>query len=131
MRLDNPYDELSPGRLFTHGQLNDPMSGGPLYCRLRGFDGAEVEYEEIYHREDGSERIGSPRRLPIQFFIEETFGAGTREPRHRRRRRERHAVCRCPWTLGRSEAGQLGPDRFGIASADPRWALRSSLPAAH
>ena len=74
MRLDNPYDELSPGRLFTHGQLNDPMTGGPLYCRLRAFDGAEVEYEEIYHREDGSERIGRPRRLPIQIFIEETFG---------------------------------------------------------
>ncbi len=74
MRLDNDYDELSPGRLFIHGRLNDSMSGGPLYCRLRAFDGAEVEYEEIYHREDGSERIGSPRRLPIQFFIEETFG---------------------------------------------------------
>jgi hypothetical protein len=74
MRLDNHYDELEPGRLFTHGQLNDPMTGGPLYCRLRAFDGAQVEYEEIYHREDGWERIGSPRRLPIQYFIEETFG---------------------------------------------------------
>jgi hypothetical protein len=26
-------------------------------------------YEPIYHREDGSERIGSPRRLPIGGFI--------------------------------------------------------------
>jgi hypothetical protein len=50
------------------------MTGGPLYCRIRSFDGSQVEYEEIYHREDGSERIGSPWRLPIGAFIEETFG---------------------------------------------------------
>jgi hypothetical protein len=74
MRLENHYDELEAGRLFTHGQLNDPISGGPLYCRIRACNGAWVEYEEIYHREDGSERIASPRRLPVQFFIEETFG---------------------------------------------------------
>jgi hypothetical protein len=29
------------------------MTGGPLYCRIRSFDGSQVEYEEIYHREDG------------------------------------------------------------------------------
>jgi hypothetical protein len=74
MRLDKHSDELSPGRLFMHGRLNDPMTGGPLYCRIRSCDGAQVEYEEIYHREDGSERIGSPWRLPIGTFIEETFG---------------------------------------------------------
>jgi hypothetical protein len=33
MRLDNDSDELSPGRLFIHGRLNDPMTGGPLYGR--------------------------------------------------------------------------------------------------
>ncbi|MDQ6744107.1 MAG: hypothetical protein M3072_14695 [Candidatus Dormibacteraeota bacterium] len=74
MRLDNDPDELSPGRLFIHGQLNDPMTGGPLYCRILSFDGAFVEYEPIYHREDGSERLGSPRRLPIEGFFGETFG---------------------------------------------------------
>ena len=46
------------------------MTGGPLYCRILSFDRAWVEYEPIYHREDGSERIGSPRRLPIGGFIE-------------------------------------------------------------
>src|SRR3984893_12411886 len=74
MRLDNHSQELSPGRLFIHGQLNDPMTGGPLYCRILSFDAAWVEYEPIYHREDGSERLGSPRRLPIEGFLEETFG---------------------------------------------------------
>ena len=53
-------DELSIGRLFIHGRLNDPMTGGPLYCRILSFDAAWVEYEPIYHREDGSERLGSP-----------------------------------------------------------------------
>jgi hypothetical protein len=33
MRLDNDSDELSLGRLFIYGQLNDPMTGGPLHCR--------------------------------------------------------------------------------------------------
>jgi hypothetical protein len=51
--------------------------------------GTPAGYEEIYHREDGSERIASRRRLPIQFFVEETFGgryprtfttAGARDP---------------------------------------------------
>jgi hypothetical protein len=74
MRLGNDSDELSIGRLFIHGQLNDPMTGGPLYCRILSYDGAWVEYEPIYHREDGSERIGSPWRLPIGHFIEGTFG---------------------------------------------------------
>ena len=74
MRLDNDSEELSPGRLFIHGQLNDPMTGGPLYCRILSFDAAWVKYEPIYHREDGSERLGSPRRLPIEGFLEETFG---------------------------------------------------------
>jgi hypothetical protein len=60
MRLDNDSDELSQGRLFIHGRLNDPMTGGPLYCRVLSFDAAWVEYEPIYHREDGSERLRSP-----------------------------------------------------------------------
>jgi hypothetical protein len=54
MGLDNHSDEIAPGRLFTHARLNDPMTGGPLYCRIRGVEGDLVEYEEIYHREDGS-----------------------------------------------------------------------------
>src|ERR1700737_3746407 len=74
MRLDHHSDELSPGRLFIHARLNDPMTGGPLYCRIRGVEGDLVEYEEIYHREDGSERIGAPWRRPIGGFIEGTFG---------------------------------------------------------
>src|SRR5207248_11572571 len=74
MRLDNDSEELSPGRLFIHGRLNDPMTGGPLYCRILSFDPAWVKYEPIYHREDGSERLGSPRRLPSEGFLEETFG---------------------------------------------------------
>src|ERR1700694_2387102 len=51
MRLDNDSDELSPGRLFIHGRLNDPMTGGPLYCRVLSFDDSWVQYEPIYHRE--------------------------------------------------------------------------------
>jgi hypothetical protein len=39
------------------------------------FDAAWVEYEPTYHREDGSERLGSPRRLPIGGFFEETFAS--------------------------------------------------------
>jgi hypothetical protein len=50
------------------------MTGGPLYCRIRAFDGALVEFETIYHREGGSERIGRPSRMPIEGFIEVTFG---------------------------------------------------------
>jgi hypothetical protein len=74
MSWEEDLDELSSGRLFIHGRLNDPMTGGPLYCRIRSFDGSLVEYEAIYHREDRSERIGSPWRLPIGGFIEEIFG---------------------------------------------------------
>ena len=57
MRLANHSDELSPGRLFIHARLNDPMTGGPLHYRILGVEGDSVEYEEIYHREDGSERL--------------------------------------------------------------------------
>ena len=46
---------------------------GPLYCRILSFDSALVEYEPIYHREDGSERPGSHRWLPIAGFIQETL----------------------------------------------------------
>src|SRR5438445_1110451 len=74
MRLDNDSDELSSGRLFIHGRLNDPMTGGPLYCRVLSFDAAWVKYEPIYHREDGSERLGTPRQLPIEGLLKETFG---------------------------------------------------------
>jgi hypothetical protein len=85
MRLDNLSEELLPGRLFIHGQLNDPMTGGPLYCRILSFDGALVEYEPIYHREDGSERLGSPRRLPIGASSRKPSEVGTRGPGLHRR----------------------------------------------
>jgi hypothetical protein len=39
MRLEDPSDELIQGRLLVDGQLNDPMTGGPLYCRILAFDG--------------------------------------------------------------------------------------------
>src|SRR3981081_3627819 len=78
MRLDNDSDGLSAGRRSTHGRLNDPMTGGPLYCRILSLDAAWVEYEPVYHREDGSERIGSPRRLRVEGFLEETFGGWSR-----------------------------------------------------
>jgi hypothetical protein len=72
--MENPSDELVPGRLFIHGRLNDPITGGPLYCRIRAFQGDLVEYETIYHREDGSERIPKPSRLPLDGFLELVFG---------------------------------------------------------
>jgi hypothetical protein len=72
--MENPSDELRPGRLFTHGRLNDPMTGAPLYCRARALQGNLVKYEEIYHWEDGSERIGTPYRLPVDGFLELSFG---------------------------------------------------------
>jgi hypothetical protein len=59
MRLDNPSDELLPGRLFIHARLNDPMTGCSLYGRILAYDGALVEYEQIYRRADGSERLGN------------------------------------------------------------------------
>ena len=34
MRLGHDSDELSAGRLFIDGRLNEPMTGGPLYCRI-------------------------------------------------------------------------------------------------
>src|SRR5919201_5967066 len=74
MGLDNHSAELTPGRLFIHGRLSDPLTGGPHYCRILAFDGAFVEYEPIYHREDGSERLGSPRRLPLAGFLQAVFG---------------------------------------------------------
>ena len=107
MGLENHSEELSPGRLFIHGQLNDPMRGGPLYCRILSFDGARVEYEPIYHREDGSERLGSPRRLPIGGFFEETFGGwyqGTWPP---------PAILRAP----RGLPGPMDPRKIGSRPA--------------
>jgi hypothetical protein len=53
MRLDNPSDELSTGRLFIHARLNDPMTGGPLYCRIRAFDGySQTELDSDAARQD-------------------------------------------------------------------------------
>ena len=66
--MENPSHELRPGRLFVHGRLNDPITGGPLYCRIRAFEGDLVEYETICHCEDGSERIPKPSRLPLRSF---------------------------------------------------------------
>ncbi|MDQ6792881.1 MAG: hypothetical protein M3075_19880 [Candidatus Dormibacteraeota bacterium] len=54
--MQNPSDQLRPGRLFIHGRLNDPVTGGPLYCRIRALEGNLVKYESISRREDGSER---------------------------------------------------------------------------
>ena len=131
MRLENNSDELSPGRLFIHGQLNDPMTGGPLYCRILSFDAAWVEYEPIYHREDGSERLGSPPRLPIGGFFEETFGGwyeGTWAPPATCERLAR--VCRYRWSLGRSVAGQPAPDTTRKAvKASSSWSSSGQLPA--
>jgi hypothetical protein len=72
--MKNASDEFRPGRLFVHGRLNDPITGGPLYCRVRALEDNLVEYEEIYHRDDGSERIGTPCRLPLDGFLELSFG---------------------------------------------------------
>src|SRR6202171_5947800 len=75
--------EAWAGRLFVHRHLNDPTTGGPLYCRVRGVEVGLVEYEVIHHQDDGSERIGSPWRLPIEHFVEATFGGwyeGTTPP---------------------------------------------------
>ena len=65
-----PFRRAHPGPAL----LNDPLTGGPLYCRIRAFEGDLVEYETIYHREDGSERIGSAHQLPLEGFLELSFG---------------------------------------------------------
>ena len=67
--MENPSHELRPGRLFIHGRLNDPMTGGPLYCRILAFEGGRVEFQTIYHCEDGSERVTKPSRLPLDGFL--------------------------------------------------------------
>jgi hypothetical protein len=61
MRLGNHSEELAQGRLFAYMDSSTKDAGGPGYCRIRTFDGALVELDEIYHRKDGSERAGSPR----------------------------------------------------------------------
>jgi hypothetical protein len=66
--------EARPGRLFVHAQLTDPGTGGPLYCRVRAVEGELIEYEMIHHRDDGSERIGSPWRVTSGHFVASTFG---------------------------------------------------------
>jgi hypothetical protein len=43
MRLDNLFDELEPGRLFTYGQLNDAMTGGPALLPILAAPGAGAE----------------------------------------------------------------------------------------
>jgi hypothetical protein len=50
------------------------LTGGLLYCRIRAFEGDLVEFETIYQRDDGSERIGKPSRLPLDGFLELSFG---------------------------------------------------------
>jgi hypothetical protein len=108
MRLDNHSEELRPGRLFTHGRLSDPMTGGALYCR--GFDGEWVHYEEIYHRADGSERIGAPWRLPIGDFIEGTFGGWYEGSSPPPAAPDGLGVSPCPSIPARSEVGQPTPE---------------------
>jgi hypothetical protein len=58
--------------MSSGGPAQRPHAGGPLYCRIRTFDGALVEYQTIYHREDGSERIGIRHQLPINGLLEVT-----------------------------------------------------------
>lgn len=41
--METPPDELRLGRLFMHGRLNDPLTGGQLYCRIRALEGNLVE----------------------------------------------------------------------------------------
>ena len=45
--MENPSQEIRPGRLFIHGGLNDPSTGGSLYCRIRAVEEDLVEYEAI------------------------------------------------------------------------------------
>jgi len=108
MRLDNDSDELSAGRLFIHGRLNDPMTGGPLYCRILSLDAAWVEYEPVYHREDGSERIGSAHQLPLEGFLELSFGRwyeGSSAPPAAPRRPRGQPVPLDPRKIGSRPAG--------------------------
>ncbi|MDQ6716644.1 MAG: hypothetical protein M3Z83_11100 [Actinomycetota bacterium] len=105
---DDVAAEAWPGRLFTHGRLNDPMTGGPLYCRIRAVEPGRVEYEAIYHRDDGAERIGAPWRLPVAHFIESTFGhwyEGTTPPPAVARARGGEPVPMGPRKLGGRPAG--------------------------
>jgi hypothetical protein len=71
--VENHYESSNQAGCSPTGSLTTPMTGGPLYCRIRAFDGYPGRVRKDLPREDGSERIGSRRRLPIQFFVEETF----------------------------------------------------------
>ena len=108
--MENPSQELRPGRLFIHGRLNDPITGGPLYCRIRAFEAGRVEFETIYHREDGSERIGKPSRLPLDGFLELSFGRWYEGSSPLPAAPTRPRGSRCRWTRGRSGANQPTPD---------------------
>jgi hypothetical protein len=84
------------------------MTGGPLYCRIRAFDGALIEFETIYHRKGSSELIGRPSRMPIEGFLEMTFGRwyeGSSPPPAASRKRRGQPVPMDPQEIGGRPAG--------------------------
>jgi hypothetical protein len=99
------------------------MTGGPLYGRILAFDGALVEYEQIYRRADGSERLGTPWRLPIGASSRAPSAAGTSGASRRRPRAKSLGVSRCRWTHGRSGAGQPAPEANAQTNEKPSVAL--------
>ena len=111
MRLRTTTTSSNQAGCSPTGSLTTPMTGGPLFCRIRALMGTLAGYEEIYHRGDGSDRIGSRRRLPIQFFVEETFRGWYARTSPPRRWGSGLSVCRCPLTHGRSAIGQRAPKR--------------------
>jgi hypothetical protein len=71
-------------------------------------DGALVEFETIYHREGGSERIGRPSRMPIQGCLDVTFGRwheGSSPPPAAPRKRRGQPVPMDPRKIGCRPAG--------------------------
>ena len=71
--MENPSQELRPGRLFIRARLNDPVTGGPLCCRIPACEGKLVEYETIYHHDGGLQQTATPWRLRLQAFPERSF----------------------------------------------------------
>jgi hypothetical protein len=79
-----------------------PSTAGSAVSRRPGRD------EDIYHREDGSERIPPPWRVPLRHFIEATFGGWYEGSSPPSVTPTQPRLSRCHWTHRRLEVDHLG-----------------------
>jgi hypothetical protein len=121
--MENPSHEFRPGRLFIHGRLNDPITGGRSTAGSATSRAAWSSTRPSTTARTARSGFLSRAGCPSTASSSSSSAAGKRAARRRRRRRPGLGVSRCRWIRGRSAVGPLALDRHRTLSSLPLTAL--------